>query len=67
VDPGSWRSAPSSFDALTDSGCCAFTVPKDIALRAGARMLFQALVETGHQIRGHIHVAILAPFALENA
>jgi hypothetical protein len=29
-------------------------------------MLFQALVETGHQIRGHRHAAILTPFALEN-
>src|SRR5207245_7894609 len=45
----------------------AFAVPKDIALGSVARMLFQALVKTGHQIRGHIHAAILAPFALENA
>src|SRR6266446_3495058 len=45
----------------------AFTVPKDRALSAVTWMLFQALAETGHQIRGHIHVAILAPFALENA
>ena len=44
----------------------AFAVPKDIALGAVARMLFQALVETRHHIRGHIYASILAPFALHN-
>jgi hypothetical protein len=45
----------------------AFAVPKDLAQRSVAWMLVQALAETGHHIWGHIHAAILAPFALENA
>ena len=68
-DPGSFGVALhlflDRFDGQRLLG--AFTVPKDIAPRAVTRMLRQALMETGHQIRGHIHVAILAPFALENA
>ena len=44
----------------------AFAVPKDLALGSVARMLFQALVETGHHIGGHRHASILAPFALDN-
>ena len=46
---------------------CAFAIPKDIALRAGAWMLLQALLDTRHRIGGHIHASILAPFALEHA
>ena len=45
----------------------AFAVPKDIALRSGARMVLQALLDTGHCIGGHIHASILAPFALDHA
>src|SRR6266566_2120374 len=45
----------------------AFAVPKDIALRSGARMMLQALLDTRHRIGGHIHASILAPFALDHA
>src|SRR5439155_7420203 len=45
----------------------AFAVPKDRALGSVARMLCQALLETGNKIRGHRSVANLAPFALEKA
>src|SRR5262245_54162794 len=40
----------------------AFAIPKDIALRPLARMLLQALLDTGHGIRRHVHPSIFAPF-----
>ena len=42
----------------------AFAVPKDIALRPCTRMLFQALLDTRHRIRRHIHPTIFPSFAL---